>query len=443
MSAYVEALKAVATLDNRQWNRAIADMTKGTKGFQRSVLVGMKSVGGSFLAIGSAVKTALKYTAAGATAVAVTTAAIMKHHTNAANEMEDMSFRTGMAVDQLSRLKYAAEQSGASLEDVTTGMKGLANTAYDAYEAIKKGGNVTNAAALAYKALGVKVTDGNGHLKTQYELMMNVADALTRVKDRTRAMALAQDVLGKQGGNLMPFLMQGRGGIQAAMDEANRRTYIWSEGTVAAAEKMRKAWGSLSSIVWKQVDKFAEGLTPSLTSIAERMGQWYDKNEALISSKAVEWGTQYGQALENIANWAVKLNGTDLATWFSNVEKSALKSSETLQDLCSIFDFIFRRINPFYGYSAALAMGINAEEEWRRPKEVSFRDEVPNRRNREEASPWQTLASGGPTTGPQTNNYTVINSGLAGSMTKEQVVAMAEILKTMIDRGVVAPLGGE
>ena len=125
MSAYVEALKAVATLDNRQWNRAIADMTKGTKGFQRSVLVGMKSVGGSFLAIGSAVKTALKYTAAGATAVAVTTAAIMKHHTNAANEMEDMSFRTGMAVDQLSRLKYAAEQSGASLEDVTTGMKGL------------------------------------------------------------------------------------------------------------------------------------------------------------------------------------------------------------------------------------------------------------------------------------------------------------------------------
>src|SRR4029453_14797165 len=64
------------------------------------------------------------------------------------DKLLDASKRTGASVGELSKLKFAAEQSGASFDDVSAGLRILAKNAEQAASGAK-------AQALAFKELGI------------------------------------------------------------------------------------------------------------------------------------------------------------------------------------------------------------------------------------------------------------------------------------------------
>src|SRR5262245_56494319 len=90
-------------------------LTQGLKAAQQS-LQGFGSriagIGASLTALGAGLLTPL----AGAVA----------HFTQMGSELADVSARTGVAASSLSELKFAAEQSGASLSDVEAALKNMA-----------------------------------------------------------------------------------------------------------------------------------------------------------------------------------------------------------------------------------------------------------------------------------------------------------------------------
>src|SRR5262245_23734497 len=63
---------------------------------------------------------------AAATAVAGPMLAMVKSVADLGDSLNDMAQRTGVSVEQLSVLKFAAEQSGATIEDVGAGLRVLA-----------------------------------------------------------------------------------------------------------------------------------------------------------------------------------------------------------------------------------------------------------------------------------------------------------------------------
>ena len=125
---------------------------------------------------------------------------------------DKMSKRTGIAVEELSRFKFAAEQSGSSIQSVENGLRKMANAIQD----LERGGaNVTQ----TMTDLGLSAADLTG--KTQTEQFMTFAEALSGIEDPGRRAALTMDIFGKSGSELIPLLQEGAGGFQALSDESD------------------------------------------------------------------------------------------------------------------------------------------------------------------------------------------------------------------------------
>jgi len=143
----------------------------------------------------------------GALAPAVTgvgLVAMAQNAINAADDMNDLAQKTGVSVEQLSRFKQAADASGTSIEAVGGAM-------------IRLGRNMATGndkAANALKELGVSATDASGKLRSTDEVMLDVADRFAKMPDPAKKAALAVDLFGKAGADMIPLLNGGRDAVE-------------------------------------------------------------------------------------------------------------------------------------------------------------------------------------------------------------------------------------
>ena len=142
-----------------------------------------------------------------------------------AAELDHMAQKTGASVEALSGLKSAAKLSGTSLEEVGVGLQKLAKSMYEA-----AGGSQKQADQFA--SLGIAVLDSNGKLRDSGEVMLDLAKKLDSMDSSTQAVATAQQLLGKRGAELMPFLRD-----LADIGELNAKVTSEMAGEAEAYEK--------------------------------------------------------------------------------------------------------------------------------------------------------------------------------------------------------------
>jgi hypothetical protein len=118
---------------------------------------------------------------------------------DAADELNDLSQRVGVGIKELAGYKLAAEQSGASLETVAKGIKGLAVYMTEHSKNMKDAG------------IQAKTTD---------EMMVKLADIFAKMPDGLEKTALSVKLFGKAGSDLIPMLNLGGNGLQEAKDKA-------------------------------------------------------------------------------------------------------------------------------------------------------------------------------------------------------------------------------
>ncbi len=164
------------------------------------------------------------------TAMVASISAIALKTADAGEEVLNLSKKYGVSTEILSGYKLGLEKSGASLDAFGVGMKGLANTMQAA-----NSGNKT--AAGLFDTLGIKVNKTDGSLRNMSDVMLDVADYFAGMKDGASKAALAQDLLGKSGADLIPWLNMGRKGIEENAEASRKLGLVWSqEAAVAAAE---------------------------------------------------------------------------------------------------------------------------------------------------------------------------------------------------------------
>ncbi|PLU75843.1 hypothetical protein BMJ22_21050, partial [Sinorhizobium medicae] len=95
-----------------------------------------------------------------------------------------------MPIEELSRLKYAADLSGVSIEGVANGFKKLSTNMADA-----AGGNKT--AAEVFTQLGVAATNADGSLRSSSAVLLDVADKFAAMEDGAQKTALAVQLFGR------------------------------------------------------------------------------------------------------------------------------------------------------------------------------------------------------------------------------------------------------
>jgi len=128
--------------------------------------------------------------------------AIGKKTLDAADAMSKMSQRTGVAVPELAKFQKAADLSDVSMEKVGKSL-GLLSKGMVAAQAN------TGPAAEAFQKLGVRVTDANGKLRSSGDVMMEIAGRFQKMPDGAEKAALAMQLFGKSGMDLIPMLNMG------------------------------------------------------------------------------------------------------------------------------------------------------------------------------------------------------------------------------------------
>lgn len=146
------------------------------------------------------------------------------------DQLDDLSEKSGIAVERLSALRFAGEAVGTPLEDIATGARKLAQNM-----AAAAGGSKD--AAEAFKAIGVEVKNVDGTLRSSDDVLLDIAERFSGYRDGAAKAALAQDIFGRSGERLIPLLNQGRSGIQGLTKEAEQLgAIIGGKPTRAAAE---------------------------------------------------------------------------------------------------------------------------------------------------------------------------------------------------------------
>lgn len=160
-----------------------------------------------------------------ATAIGVGSfAAMIKGAIDAGDELNKLSQKTGIAVSELSSLKYAADLSGVSGEALGKGLKTLSERMVQATDATSK-------QAQLFRVLGVDVTQG------PMKALEGLAGAFAGLKDGETKAALATELFGKAGVDMIPLLNQGTDGLKKMREEAERLGLVMSDDAAKAAEQ--------------------------------------------------------------------------------------------------------------------------------------------------------------------------------------------------------------
>jgi hypothetical protein len=217
-----------------------------------------------------------KIGAAAAGAAAALGIATVRNVANAADEMAKLSQRTGVAVEDLGRLSHAANLSGVSQGELTTSLTRLSRAMQDA-------SNGTGTATQAFSRLGVSVTDAEGNLRSQADVMSDVADRFARMEDGATKTALAQEIFGRSGANLIPMLNQGSQGLRQMGDEAERLGLVFDEKTTKAAEQLNDNITRLRGAVQGAAREFSGPIIGALARFTDGMYESYLQSQDLYN----------------------------------------------------------------------------------------------------------------------------------------------------------------
>lgn len=165
----------------------------------------------------------------------------------AGDAMYDMSQRTGVSVEALARFKKAAATSGTDIDAVS---KALGKLSKGMYEAAQSGKGPT---AEALKALGISATDAAGKLKTADQVTLEIANKFKTMPDGVEKTALAMQLFGKAGAEMIPMLNMGGDAIDK----------LKVKMTTAFAQKADEYNDKLTTLSGK-VGGLAAGLTIAL-----------------------------------------------------------------------------------------------------------------------------------------------------------------------------------
>lgn len=127
-------------------------------------------------------------------------------------ELETLSKIANTTASTFAELAYAVKQEGGSTETLARTLPILSK---NASEAAKSGGDMRD----AFRNLGVEVRDASGHLKSQTQIFVEIADGVSKSKNQTEALANAMKVLGRGSAELFPLLQKGGDGIRQLAKE--------------------------------------------------------------------------------------------------------------------------------------------------------------------------------------------------------------------------------
>lgn len=223
---------------------------------------GLSKAGEVAKKVGEIAATAIAAISAAATAALKKILDLAKATAEYGDEVDKESQKLGISSDTYQELNYAMKMSGSTIDDVSKGIKNMTKD-------LAAFANGSSSAASKYEAIGVSLTNVDGSLKSEEELLLSTIQALADMTDETQRDAAAQEIFGKSAAELKPLLNEGADGIKALMDEAQQYGIVMSKDGVKASAVFDDSMTRLSSTLTGFRNNVMTGLLPSLTKITD------------------------------------------------------------------------------------------------------------------------------------------------------------------------------
>lgn len=185
------------------------------------------------------------------------------------NALHELGLRTGQTVETLSALRGVAKQSGTDMDAVATGVQKLSKNMLEAQAGTGKSG-------AAFQALGIRLVDANGKLRDGGQVMQEVGQKLTHMENQTQAVAIAQQLMGKSGANLLPFLTQ--------LAESGTLVAKVTTDQAEAAHQFEVNLAKLESASTAAKVALANDLLPALNKIGDAMVRAREAGEGWLGA---------------------------------------------------------------------------------------------------------------------------------------------------------------
>lgn len=192
--------------------------------------------------------------------------------------VQKMAARTGIAAEALSELGFAAEQGGADLAAVETGIRRMQRSLADAERGLSTPVDALN-------MLGLSITQLQG--LSPEDQFQAIADGITSLGDPTRKAAAAMMLFGRSGTQLLPMLdglasirQQARDlGLVISTEDANRAAAFTDQLNILRRVLMQGLFAAGSSVA----DVLGE-LTMKIVKVVTTATTWIKENKGLFVS---------------------------------------------------------------------------------------------------------------------------------------------------------------
>lgn len=138
----------------------------------------------------------------------------------AADALLTRSAQTGLSTDLLQQLDYA--QNFLDFEGIDQSLSKLT-------QSMGKATTEGSAQAEAFRKLGVEIYNEDGKLRNNYDVFLDVIDALGTMDDKTRADILANQLFGRSYTDLKPLIDAGSSALKTYTDRAAEMGYVIDE----------------------------------------------------------------------------------------------------------------------------------------------------------------------------------------------------------------------
>ncbi|MBE3133287.1 MAG: hypothetical protein IMZ55_07420 [Acidobacteria bacterium] len=176
------------------------------------------------------------------------------------DNLQEMSQRTGVSVEALQELGYAAKLSGSSTEDLEKSLRRMQSTIFDAGKGMATAEDALDALGLSAAQLVGKSPEA------QFAL---IADRLDGVQDSTTKAALAMDIFGRSGAGILPMIQGGAAGLSRYAAEARALGIVMSTEDADAAAKLADEMDKLWFSVKMTGVQIGAALAPALMEVAK------------------------------------------------------------------------------------------------------------------------------------------------------------------------------
>lgn len=249
----------------------------------------------------------IAFAAASAAAVGVATSlfAITQSAAAVGDEMSKASEKTGVSAEVLSGFRFAAELSDVSMQELGMSLGKLARLQNDAATGSKT-------ARDTFQQLGLQFKEADGTLRPLNDVMLDAADKLGGLQDETKRAAMAQELFGKSGINMLPLLNQGSAAIKAQMEEAKTLGVVWTNDAAKGAEVFNDSLTRLGFAVEGFRNDVAAVLIPVLTKAAEGVLNWVKANREWIKAEITRDVLAFAEAGKKLVEILAKIGKTSI-----------------------------------------------------------------------------------------------------------------------------------